>query len=205
VLPKVSSVKSWGSFTVQIITLPETHFRRPEVERFIADVYRDHYSASVPHFARDLVAMLDSDGEFLCASGLRFAETGFFSECYLDVPIEQALSKATGRQVRRNAIFEVTGLASRAPRAATRFLRGVVAYGELAGFDWAFFTATHRLRELLNRINLPPIALAIADPERVPDAQAWGSYYASAPIVCAVGRGAASTFLARDANEAAYA
>jgi hypothetical protein len=205
VLPKVSPNESWGSYTVQIITLPEIHARRLEVERFIADVYRDHYSALVPHFPRDLIAMLDSNGDFLCASGLRFAETGFFSECYLDAPIEQVLSKATAKQVHRTGIFEVTGLASRAPRMATRFLRGVVAYGELAGFDWAFFTATHRLRELLNRINLPPLALAVADPERIPDAQAWGSYYGSAPIVCAVGRGTASTFLARDANENAYA
>jgi thermostable hemolysin len=190
---------------VQIITLPETHARRLEVERFIADVYRDHYSASVPHFPRDLIAMLDSDGKFVCASGLRFAETGFFSECYLDVPIEQALSNAIGKQVNRSGVFEVTGLASRAPRMATRFLRSVVAYGELAGFDWAFFTATHRLRELLNRIQLPPLALAVADPERVHNARMWGSYYASAPIVCAVGRGTASTFLARDAVEVVYA
>ena len=190
---------------MQIITLPESHSRRLEVEHFIAHVYRDHYSATVPQFPRDLIALLDANGDFLCASGLRFAHTGYFSECYLDEPIELALSRATGKQVRRSSIFEVTGLASRAPRVATRFLRSVVAYGELAGFDWAFFTATHRLRELLNRINLPPLALAVADPERVPDAQVWGSYYSSAPIVCAVARGAASTFLARDSVEAAYA
>jgi len=149
--------------------------------------------------------MLGSNGECLCASGLRFAETGFFSECYLDVPIERALSEATGKKVSRTGVFEVTGLASRAPRVATRFLRGVVGYGELAGFDWAFFTATHRLRELLNRIKLPPLTLAVADPERVPDSEVWGSYYASAPIVCAVGRGTASSFLTRDAAEMVYA
>jgi Thermostable hemolysin len=190
---------------VQITVLSEDHARRSEIERFIADVYREHYAASVTSFPPDLIAMFAEDGQCVCASGLRYAHTGFFSESYLDAPVEQALSQATGRVVDRSSIFEVTGLASRAPQAATRFLRRVVAYGELAGFDWAFFTATQRLRELLNRINLPPLALAVADPDRVANVETWGSYYASTPIVCAVGRTTASTFLSRRAPEAAYA
>jgi len=189
---------------VKILVVSREHELRPHVERFIADVYYEHYRASVNCFPPDLVAMLAEDGQCICASGLRYAHTGFFSECYLDLPIEQALSQAVRKVVPRERIFEVTGLASRAPRAATRFLRAVVAYGELAGFDWAFFTATNRLRELLNRINLPPLALAAADPARVLNAEIWGSYYESVPIVCAVGRSTASTFLTRQTPEPAY-
>jgi Thermostable hemolysin len=190
---------------VQILVVSSENQFRAQVERFIADVYREHYAASLTSFPPDLIAMFGEDGECVCAAGLRYAHTGFFSECYLDVPVEQALSRATRKAIDRSNIFEVTGLASSAPRAATRFLRRVVAYGELAGFDWAFFTATQRLRELLNRIDLPPLALAVADPRRVANAETWGSYYASTPIVCAVGRGTASTFLSRQAPEAAYA
>jgi hypothetical protein len=87
---------------------------------------------------------------------------------------------------------------------ATRFLRHVVAFGERAGFDWAFFTATGRLRDLLERIGLSPLPLAIADPTRVANAETWGSYYASTPLVCAVNRGAASAFLAPRASRGAY-
>jgi hypothetical protein len=190
---------------VQILVVSRESHLRAKVERFISEVYRDHYAASLTSFPSDLIALFGNDGECLCASGLRYAHTGFFSECYLDVPIEQALSRATGRRVERSSIFEVTGLASRAPRMATKFLRRVVAYGELAGFDWAFFTATERLRELLNRIDLPPLALAAADPDRVGNAGIWGSYYASAPIVCAVSRSSAAGFLSRKPAEAAYA
>jgi len=180
---------------VQILVVPREHALRAQIERFIADVYREHYQASLTVFPPDLIAMVGEGGQCICASALRYADTGFFSECYLDVPVEQALSQAAGRAVPRERIFEVTGLASRAPRAATRFLHHVVAYGERAGFDWAFFTATRRLRELLERINLSPLPLAVADPARVANPEAWGSYYAAAPLVCAVNRSVASAFL----------
>jgi hypothetical protein len=189
---------------VQILVVPREHALRAHIERFIADVYREHYQASVTTFPPDLIAMVADSGQCICASGLRYAHSGFFSECYLDSPVEQALSQAAGRTVPRDRIFEVTGLASRAPREATRFLRHVVAYGEGAGFDWAFFTATRRLRELLERINLSPLRLAIADRARVENAETWGSYYAAAPLVCAVNRGVASAFLSPQAPTVAH-
>ena len=105
----------------------------------------------------------------------------------------------------RESIFEVSGLASRAPHRATQFLRYVVSYGELAGFDWAFFTATNRLRALLRHLGLAPLALTPADPKRLGDAQVWGSYYDAAPVVCAVHRTAARDFLAGQTRRAAHA
>jgi len=189
---------------VQILVVPREHELRAHIERFIADVYRAHYQASVTTFPADLIAMVGEDGECICASGLRYAHTGFFSECYLDAPVEQVLTQAAEETVPRERIFEVTGLTSRDPRAATRFLRHVVAYGERAGFDWSFFTATRRLRELLERIGLYPLPLAIADPSRVTNAEIWGSYYAATPLVCAVGRSAAAAFLAPRASRLAH-
>jgi len=190
---------------VQILVVPREHELRGDIESFVARIYREHYQATVSAFPPDLIAMTGEDGQCLCASGLRYAETGFFSECYLDEPVEEALSQAAGRPIARNRIFEVTGLASADPRMASRFLRHVVAYGERAGFDWAFFTATQRLRQLLERIRLPSLPLAIADPARVENSEIWGSYYAAAPLVCAVNRSAASDFLAPQAPRLAHA
>lgn len=190
---------------MQIVVVSQEHYLRAEVERFIADVYQQHYRASLAAFPPDLVTMLGNDGQCVCASGLRYADTGFFSECYLDVPVELALSQAAGRLVTRDLIFEVTGLVSRDPHAAMRFLRHVVAYGERAGFEWAFFTATRRLRALLERMGLSLLPLAIAEQERVPEPKAWGSYYVSSPLVCAVSRTAASEFLAPRTARLAHA
>jgi Thermostable hemolysin len=180
---------------VQILVLTQSHARRSEVEDFIADVYCRHYGATVPTFPPTLIALIGSDGQFLCASGLRFAETGFFSECYLDQPIEGLLAQASGAAVRRERIFEVSGLASRAPQRSAQFLRYIVSYGESAGFDWAFFTATARLRDLLRALGLPMLILCDADKRRAQSPHVWGSYYDGAPLVCAISRSSAQVYL----------
>ena len=120
-----------------------------------------------------------SAGQLLCAAGLRFAADGFFSECYLDAPVDEVLSACGLLPVRREKIFEVTSLASRAPHMVGSFLRKIIACGEAAGFEWAFFTATAPLKALLERIGLPLMPLADADRSRVANPDAWGTYYAA--------------------------
>lgn len=178
-----------------LVVSSQDHARRAEVEDFIADVYRQHYGACVPTFPQTLIALLGQSGECVCASGLRFAETGFFSECYLDQPIETLLTRATGRAVRRSSIFEVSGLASRAPRNSAQFLRYIVSYGKRAEFDWAFFTATSRLRCLLGVLGLPVLMLGEAEKQRANNPRVWGSYYDRRPQVCAISRATAQGFL----------
>lgn len=182
---------------MQILVVTQSHARRTEVEHFIADVYHRHYGASVPAFPTTLIALLGHNGDWLCASGLRFAESGFFSECYIDQPIEVLLARALGTSasVRRERIFEVSGLASRAPQRSAQFLRYIVSYGEAAGFDWAFFTATERLRGFLGALGLPLLILGHADKRRAQNPHVWGSYYEGAPLVCAVSRSAAKSYL----------
>jgi hypothetical protein len=190
---------------VQIIVLTQTHPRRAEIEAFITDVYRRHYGASVPAFPPTLLALTGRNDECLCASGLRYAETGFFSECYLDGPIEKLLSEAADSPVRRERIFEVSGLASRAPHRSAQFLRCIVSYGEGAGFDWAFFTATARLRGLLRALGLPMLVLGEARRQRAQNPQAWGSYYQGAPLVCAISRSVAKAYLSGQARSSVHA
>lgn len=180
---------------MQILVLTQSHARQFEVEDFIADVYRRHYDAAVPAFPPTLIALIGRDGECLCACGLRFAETGFFSECYFNQPIEQLLAQAAGAGVRRERIFEVSGLAGRAPQRSAQFLRYIVSYGEAAGFDWAFFTATARLRDLLCVLGLPVLILGEADKRRALNPHVWGTYYDGAPLVCAISRSAAQVYL----------
>lgn len=189
---------------MQIVVLTESHSRRREVERFIADVYSRHYGASVPAFPPALIAMLGRDGDWLCASGLRFSDSGFFSECYLDEPIDVLLARLSGTSVCRERIFEVSALASRAPKRSVQFLRYIVRYGESAGFDWAFFTATERLRDLLTAVGLPIVILGDADKYRAQNPHLWGSYYDRAPMVCAVSRHAVKPYVNDHARSAAH-
>jgi hypothetical protein len=184
--------------------IPRNHGLRPEAERLIAEVYALHYSARITTFPKTLIGMLGDDGALLCAAGLRFAADGFFSECYLDAPIDAVLSGVWRSPVRREMIFEVTSLASRAPHRVGSFLRKIIACGEAAGFEWGFFTATAPLKLLLDRIGLPLMPLAAADRSRVAYPEAWGGYYELGPSVYAVHRDVVSTCVGTRARVAAH-
>jgi Thermostable hemolysin len=183
---------------------PSDDHLRPAAERLISEVYARHYGARVTALPNTLVTMVEGEGTVRCAAGLRLASDGFFSEAYLDAPIETLLSALRREPARRDKIFEVTSLASEAPYLVGSFLRKIIACGEAAGFDWAFFTATAPLKALIERMNLQLIALAEAESLRVSNPEIWGSYYAFAPRVYAVHRDHTALCLRRHAGSAAH-
>jgi Thermostable hemolysin len=160
--------------------------RRRSAEEFIKNTYRARYGARLEVFPSRIIALLDHRDKILCAAGLRFLDDGFFSECYLDTPIENVVSAISARDVNRSAIFEVTTLASRAPLATAEFIAEIGIFGEKAGFEWSFFTLTRRLHLMVCRLGIAPTLLGEADHQRIPDSARWGTYYACQPKVYAV-------------------
>jgi len=177
---------------------------RPAAENLITEVYARHYAARITAFPDTLVSMVGNDGAVCCAAGMRFAADGFFSEAYLDAPVDAVLSAGRCSPVHREDIFEVTSLASRTPHLVGGFLRKIISCGEAAGFEWAFFTATAPLKALLDGLNLSLEPLAPADSLRVADPELWGSYYAFAPRVYAVHRDSTGLCLGRQARAVAH-
>jgi hypothetical protein len=170
------------------LLISEHHGLRLRTEQFIRDTYFREYGARLGAFPSKLIAMLDEGGDISCAAGIRSCHDGFFSECYLDASIETLLAQATRKNVTRETVFEVSTFASRAPNSVIRFISQIIDYGEMAGFDWAFFTLTSRLQLLFDRVGLELIPLAAADVARVPNPAGWGSYYEMNPKVYAGGR-----------------
>jgi hypothetical protein len=189
---------------MRVTLTPRDDSLRPAAEGLISETYARHYGARIAAFPDTLVAMVGSDGAVYCAAGLRFAAEGFFSEAYLDAPIDSLLSALRHIPVRREKIFEVTSLVCRAPHLAGSFLRKIIVCGEAAGFEWSFFTATAPLKALLERMRLPLVLLAEADSFRVSNPHHWGSYYAFAPRVYAVHREGIGLCLGREAGAAAH-
>jgi Thermostable hemolysin len=185
---------------MRTIIIPRDDGLRPKAEQLIKEVYAQHYGARITAFPDTLVARIAADSSIECAAGLRFAADGFFSESYLDAPIEVLLSALRQPSVRREKIFEVTSLASRAPHLVGSFLRKIIACGEAANFEWAFFTATLQLKALFERLDLALAPLADADRSRVSNPDAWGCYYERGPRVYAVHRGDAATCLGQHAR-----
>lgn len=160
--------------------------RRYEGEAFIADIFRRHYGARVTSFAPNLM-LLERDGEIAAAAGWRGAGSErLFLEHYLDQPIEAAVSRLAGHPVQRERIVEVGNLAAEMRGGSVDIILHLAAHLDRLGYEWVAFTATSKLIGIFQRLGLPPLALAPADPQRL-GAQAadWGSYYASAPVVVA--------------------
>lgn len=171
---------------MHISLLRAGHPARAHTERMIRQVYASAYGARLGSFPPLLVAALDARDRPLCAAGLRTQHTGFFSECYLDAPVETSISTMAGEPVARGEVIEVTTLAGVAPGLALDLAAFVIAHARRAGMHWGLFTATAPLRRALARAGLGARDLAPALAERVSDAARWGSYYRTSPRVCAV-------------------
>ncbi|MEA1647972.1 thermostable hemolysin [Nitrospirillum sp. BR 11164] len=168
-----------------IVALSASHPSRAAVEQLVRETYAQAYGARIGRFPRLMVATFDERGNPACAAGVRTTSDGFFSEAYLDQPIERVLGQRSGRHVHRARVFEITTLVSRRADLSAGFFHSLACRGALDGYDWCFFTATSRLRRLLARLYPPLLVLTQADPARQADAAAWGRYYESAPAVCA--------------------
>jgi hypothetical protein len=192
-------MKAQGTPVCETIVIREGDGLRYVAETFIRDVYAAEYGAELRTFPSRILALLNERGEIVCAAGVRLENDGFFSERYLDSPIEQALGGASRRRISRDEIFEVTTFASRAPRATMGFIQSVGDFGVTNGFVWSFFTLTRRLHRLVERLGHPLTHLADADYRRIPDHERWGTYYTSEPKVFAIA--SPRLALARQARE----
>lgn len=166
------------------LTVEPNHPIRAVVEEHVRRVYRTAYGATIGLFPRQLAVALDDFGEPLCAAGMRPAGSGFFSEAYLDEPIEAAVFRLTGRRISRASFVEVSTLASSNSGVAMGLFDYITRTSNANGQTWAFFTATKSLCRCFRRVGAPLIEVGSALPGRIPDAALWGRYYLTDPQVC---------------------
>ena len=160
--------------------------RRHETEQLIRSVFAQRYAARVNVFAPDLM-MVEENGQPIAATGWRSAHTGtLFLERYLDDPIETLLTALTGQRHERQRIVEISHLASEKPGGSLPVIMNLARHLNQYGYEWVVFTATQQLIGIFTKLGLPLLALAKADPARLGiEANNWGSYYDTNPVVVA--------------------
>jgi hypothetical protein len=168
---------------MQVIEARVGETDRERLEAYIAERYRHSFGVRPPVFAPLLIAVTNDAGRLLAACGLRAASDGFFSEQYVNGPIEQVAGVALGREIERRRLFEITTMAASSGTGLRRLVQSAVAFGRRQRCRACLFTATAELRRLLGRHDVELRALAPARPERVADADAWGHYYEHDPWV----------------------
>jgi hypothetical protein len=120
------------------------HPDREAVEAFIRSRYAAAYDARIEAFPEHLAAWRDAEGRLRAACGFRTAVDGFFSETYLDIPAEMAVSRAFRRPIDRARILEVTTLSSCRTQGALALLQGVIGEARRRGIDFGLFTSWRR-------------------------------------------------------------
>jgi hypothetical protein len=170
---------------------------RARVEHEIRTTYWERFGARLTTFPRTLVASISPSGAVECAAGVRFSGERFFSECYLDLPVEAVLQYRSGRRVQRSRIIEICHLVGSRPGRSRSFIGQFINYAELGDAEWLLFTATRSLRALLERSGVKMTQLGRADRGRVPTPSDWGCYYEHDPLVMAVHRDASFRFKRR--------
>jgi hypothetical protein len=166
---------------------------RAAVEGFIADRFSSVHRARVCSFMPSLVGLTDRAGALRCALGYRpAADDALFLEQYLDSPIEQAIRAAAASaglasgSIDRQRIVEVGNLAGRGCRMALYLVAQLPRFLLERGYSWIAFTATDRVRAILQTFDAPLIDLGPADPARLRRrGDDWGDYYQSQPRVMA--------------------
>lgn len=168
-----------------LLEIAAGHPRRGEVQAFIAERYRQAYGAKVTEFMPTLFAMVSPLGDVISAAGLRRAGEGpLFVEHYLDAPAEAVLEQHFGPPVRRERIAEIGHLSGLGHGTGRRLFPLLACWLRDHDIDWALFAATGALRQMFERMEVRPLALAPARKERLgPAANAWGSYYDTDPWV----------------------
>lgn len=169
------------------------HAERPGLERFIADIFRDRYGASIKYFHQTLMGVRGADGQWMAAAGLSpMLGREAFLDVYLDTPAEALIETSISehrptRTVARDGLVEVGNLAATRPGGARLLILELTRYLHRQGFEWVVITATGEISNSLTRLGYAPRTLCEADPRRLPDqGLSWGSYYSCKPHVMAV-------------------
>lgn len=162
------------------------HPLRSSVEQMVRDLFFKEYGARPATFPALMAAMFDDEGRPVAATGLRFSSDGFFSQCYLDRPVEAEISRLAGRPVAASEVVEVSSLVGLRAGAGMALVHAAIAYAYGCGARWGMFTATRRLMVALRRSGFEAVEMAKASRDRVSNPDDWGTYYLQEPVVLAV-------------------
>lgn len=160
------------------------HAARPQLQDFIGEVFRQAHGAEVTAFYPNLLDF-SIDGQTRAVVGYRDGHSDdLFAEQYLDCPVDELASELLGEPVARGEMAEVGNLAIADPGQARWVIAASTTFLAAAGYRWVLFTAIRPLANAFSRLGLKPLALAEADPNRLPDRGAsWGRYYHGSPMV----------------------
>lgn len=137
----------------------------------------------------------DADAPVAACAGVSFAsDRPFFSERYLDEPVEALIGRHFGAEPPRDGVVEIGPLAGGVARAGGEIIRVTPILAWCMGKQYILCTSTRKLSVQLRRVGIEftPFARATADRLPAEDRPKWGTYYEQEPTVGVIALGALS-------------
>jgi hypothetical protein len=152
--------------------------------------YRETFDADVLPSPQYFITMSEPPGPatpepaiLACVGFTCTASPNFFSERYLDTPIEEIIASRTGVACARDEVGEIGSLASVSRLAGLELIRFLPLITWSHGKRFVLATVTRRLAGMLLRIGLEHHAVSDSSPSRLHDHEQkqWGRYYNAQP------------------------
>ncbi|KYC40901.1 hypothetical protein WA1_25115 [Scytonema hofmannii PCC 7110] len=126
----------------------------------------------------------DRDTQIVACAGMTFSsKASFFSEQYLDEPIERIVSRFEGKTVSRNKIVEIGSLASVQNKIGIELVKIVPIITWCMGKEYIFCTVTKQIRRIFDCMELHFEPIQLSEYGRLGESakEQWGNYYDNLP------------------------
>ncbi|RON00547.1 thermostable hemolysin [Pseudomonas brassicacearum] len=152
---------------------------------FVKRRYMKAFNAIIEPSPEYFLIVFDNNDSIQSCAGFSFAKSGpLLSECYLDSPSEETLSRITNTRIERDSIVEIGNTASINSVAGQTLFNMLSMVTWCMGARYVLCTCTPQLIKSMGYCNVKVHKICDADPQRM-TAQAeveWGSYYEQTPI-----------------------
>lgn len=146
-----------------------------EIKDFIKNVFKMKYNADINYFEESFLVLRNQDNLILSVLGLRdYTNKNFLIESYL----KKDMKKIIGVNFNPKKILEIGNLSSIEPEGfGSLLIFNSIDYILNTKADYAFITATNRVRNILKKYKIIFEVICPADKNNLENHEQWGNYY----------------------------
>lgn len=158
--------------TEYLILMNPVNFK---IKNFVKDVFKQVYNADINYFQKHFMYIEDKYSNILAAVGFKtYLEDSFLVEKYTNKSVYDLI----GQHSDANKIIEIGNLGTTHLGLGAILIQHLIYYfAEHTDIEWAFFTGTQKVINLLKRNYIEFSIIGEADKNKIDNFNQWGSYY----------------------------
>lgn len=166
------SLYSYFINTEYLILMNPVNFK---IKNFVKNVFKEVYNADINYFQKHFMYIEDKDSNILSAVGFKtYQEDSFLVEKYTGKNVYELIDSKS----EPNKIIEIGNLGTKHLGLGAILIHHLIHYfAENTNIEWAFFTGTQKVINLLKRNQIDFSIIGEADKNKIENFNNWGTYY----------------------------